>query len=416
MPKEYVGQPQLENVYKPTRIEDDLASLPEEALTRDIIIPLLREMDYKNVRYVHGMFEHGVDVICTEETPFGTEFCGLQIKAVPISSAKTSKGGNVAELINQASSALRHRFLDERDNTEKTLDKYFILTSANISDTSAAEIRDVLQQFGRTIRFVDGQALSRYVHEHLHSYVIDYFARRDLVANFGHFLRTPLQGMAGDISLLRFLLSRGVTDNRALLVSNRAESNLLDMSRRIRNFIQVIAPPKTLGITFRQVDVNRLLHAIAHSLATRANERGIRIEIRSERIPSLITDPDALELICANLLDNAVTYSFDNRVVAVDLRSKKNHLLIDIEDFGLHISKMDIPLIWEKGYRGTVATDLKRFGPGTGVGLTVAKRLVEELGGTIEVSCKLVGSSSSLPQESLVRFTVSLPKKSVEEK
>jgi len=50
-------------MYSSRQIEDALASLREEALTRDIIIPLLQEMGYKDVRYVHGTFEHGVDVL-----------------------------------------------------------------------------------------------------------------------------------------------------------------------------------------------------------------------------------------------------------------------------------------------------------------------------------------------------------------
>lgn len=401
-------------MYTSIQIEDDIGSLPEEALTRDIVIPLLQEMGYKDVRYVHGMFEHGVDVLCAEETPFGTEFCGLQIKAVPISAAKTAKSGNVAELINQASTALRHRFVDERDNTEKTLDKYFILTSAKISDTSAAEIRDALQQFGRKIRFIDGQMLTRYVREHLHSYVIDYFARRDMVAELGHYLRTPLQAIVCDLAWLRSLLSKRDTGDKVLRAIDRAESHIQEISRRIRSYVQAIAPPKTLGRTFRQVDVDQLTRIIVRGFATQAETRGVRLKIQAERVPPVTTDPDALELILANLVDNAVKYSFNNRVVTVGLWRREDHLLIEVENFGLPISESEIPLIWEIGYIGRAARQFSSIG--TGLGLSVAKRLVEELGGSIKVSCKRASSPSASLPSGVVQFTVSLPIKPEMEK
>ncbi|MBL7153450.1 MAG: HAMP domain-containing histidine kinase [Phycisphaerae bacterium] len=401
-------------MYTARQIEKDIDDLREEALTRDIVIPLLQEMGYKDVRYVHGMFEHGVDVLCTEETPFGSEFCGLQVKAVPISASKRAKGGNVSELINQASSALRHRFIDERDNTEKSLDKYFILTSAKISDASVAEIRDALEQFGRTIRFIDGHSLTRHVQEHLQSYVIDYFARRDMVAEFGHILRTPLQGIAGDLDWLRSLLSRGDTGNKALLACDRAGSHIQDISRKIRSYVQAIAPPKTLGMTFRQVDVDGLAHTVVHGFSAGAEMRGIRLEIKSERVPPIITDPDALELVLANLVDNAVKYSFDDKVVRIGLGRKKGRLLIDVENFGMLIPESEISHIWDRFYRGMGVVGARQYRPGTGMGLAVVKGLVEELAGTVEVSCQRA-SSPPTSLGGVVRFIVSLPTKSEED-
>jgi len=74
-----------------------------------------------------------VDLLFIDRSPFGPEFCGAQVKAVQITGRKSSKSGNINEIVNQASSALRHRFLDVTDNTEKSLDKFFVITSREIS-------------------------------------------------------------------------------------------------------------------------------------------------------------------------------------------------------------------------------------------------------------------------------------------
>ena len=396
-------------MYSSRQIEDAIASLPEEALTRDIVIPLLQEMGYKDVRYVHGNFEHGVDVLYTEETPFGTEFCGIQIKAVSIHGTKARKGGNVIELINQASAALRHRFIDERDNTEKSLDKYFVMTSASITDVAVAEIRDALREFGRTVRFVDGQALTQYVLHHLRSYVTDYFARRDLVAEFGHVLRTPLQGIASDLGWLRTLLARGDVSDRSPGVLDRAESHIQEISRKIRSYVQAVAPPKTLGRTSRSIYIHELANSIVRSFEARARMRGIQVKLHCEHLRPIRTDPDALELIIANLLDNAIKYSFDNHVVRVLLHQQREELVIAIEDVGLLIPQSELPLIWERFYRGTTVADPRMYRPGTGVGLAVVRSLVEELGGSVDVSSCAASRTEEATPNGLVRFTVNLP-------
>jgi signal transduction histidine kinase len=390
-------------------MQEAIEALPEEALTRDIIIPLLQEMGYKNVRYVHGTFEHGVDIVCTEETPFGTEFCGIQVKAVPIHGTKARKEGNVAELINQASSALRHRFVDERDNTEKRLDKYFFMTSASITDVAAVNIRDALTEFGRIVRFIDGQTLTQLVQNSLRSYVTDYFARRDMITELGHVLRTPLQGIIGDLEWLRFLLVNGNAEDRPFLAIGRAEANIQDISRRIRSYIQAVAPPKTIGKTYRRINVEHIVSTVLHVFEARARMRGITITLISKALHPVISDPDAFELIVANLVDNAVRYSSENKEVIVSLSQQDKCVTVMVENTGILILESEMPLIWERFYRGTAAMDPRRFQPGTGVGLSVVKSLVEELGGTVKVTCQQTEGENTIPAIGVIRFTVSLP-------
>jgi len=351
------------------------------------------------------MFEHGVDILCTEETPLGTEFCGLQVKSVPISGSKTKKKGNVTELINQATSALRHCFTDERDNTEKRLDKYFIITSCGISDASSAEIRDAVRDFGRTLRFVDGQALAHYVQEYLHPYVTDYFARRNMVAEFGHILRTPLQGITSDLSWLRSILSNMDVNEKALLACDRAEEHIQVISHKIRTYIRAIAPPKTLGMTFRSVDIESIASSVLHGFSARAGMKGIQLKMESERLSHIETDPDALDLILTNLIDNAVKYSFDNKYVLVHLRQLEDYVQIEVENFGILITESQLHHLWDRSYRGDPnAKDIH----GMGYGLAVVKDLIEELRGKIEVTC-LATNEAHKPKIGLVRFTVLLP-------
>ena len=236
----------------------------------------------------------------------------------------------------------------------------------------------------------------------------DYFARRDMVVEFGHILRSPLQGIEGDLAWLTSLLGKVEGGEMMLLACERARSHVQEISRKIRGYVQATAPPKTLGRTFRRVQVEQVARSVVRSFQAPASMKGIRLKVDSQQLRPVTTGLDALELILSNLVDNAVKYSFDNKEVRIRLSQLNNFLQIEVEDFGLMIPRSEIHHIWDRYYRGTAAVDPRRYRSGTGIGLSVAKDLVEELGGSINVTCQ-TATGTSTSQAGVVRFTVSLP-------
>jgi len=239
--------------------EEQMASLSEETLTKDVIIPLLKALNYRNVRYVHGRLEHGVDILCSQDTPLGAELCGIQVKAVAVTGSKTAPAGNVSEIVRQADAALRHAFMDDLDNATKPLDKFIIITSRKITDTARMEIRDAISSFGRTLKFIDGQGVADLVAEHMATYVQEYFARRALMVELAHMLRSPLQGIESDLEWLQEIIGRNGREGDATAACNRAQSQLHFIGRILRNYMWTTAPPNAFGLTLQDWSVQHIL-------------------------------------------------------------------------------------------------------------------------------------------------------------
>jgi signal transduction histidine kinase len=104
--------------------------------------------------------------------------------------------------------------------------------------------------------------------------------------------------------------------------------------------------------------------------------------------------------VLRNLLSNAITHTSEGGRITVDLKDESDELHISVADTGAGIPLEDLPYVFDRFYR-TDRSRVRATG-GAGLGLTIAKRLVEAHGGIIQVESE-VGKGS--------RFTFSLPKK-----
>jgi signal transduction histidine kinase len=138
-----------------------------------------------------------------------------------------------------------------------------------------------------------------------------------------------------------------------------------------------------------------------------AQFRGIQILIDGcslETLPSLALDSDAMSTTFFNLIDNAVKFSDDNEPVNITGQSDGSSCTITITNRGSGIPPEDLDRIFTPYYRtGAVLPT-----PGCGIGLTVAKYIIEAHLGTINVTCQ-DSERKGNSQTSLVTFTVNLP-------
>jgi signal transduction histidine kinase len=140
-----------------------------------------------------------------------------------------------------------------------------------------------------------------------------------------------------------------------------------------------------LKVRRERFDLRRHLRRIAEEVAPRAEERGIRLdwEVRGEG--EVFLDPDRLDQILLNLLDNALRYSRRGGQVRVTgiIDREKNRVRIDVADEGIGIPKEELKRIWDRFYR-VEKSRARRFG-GSGLGLSIVKQLTDLLGGSVEV-------------------------------
>ncbi len=222
--------------------------------------------------------------------------------------------------------------------------------------------------------------------------------RDDFLATLSHELRTPLSAILGWVQILRRPasaaneLSRGLdTIERNARAQASLIEELLDMSR--------IASGK-LRLDLERVDAAEFVEAALETLRPAAKAKELRLETSIDAGTGAISgDAQRLQQVVCNLLSNAVKFTPRGGVVKVGLRRSGGRAEIVVSDTGAGISARFLPHLFER-FRQADPSTTRRFG-GLGLGLSIARHLVELHGGTIDGFSAGEGLGST--------FTVRLP-------
>jgi two-component system phosphate regulon sensor histidine kinase PhoR len=221
--------------------------------------------------------------------------------------------------------------------------------------------------------------------------------RRDFVANVSHELRTPLTAVRGYVEALADEPAGSADRARFLEVITRQVSR---MERLVKDLLRLAA------LDARQETIDRvecplqsLIAGPISDLATVIEARRQRVEVRVEpEVAAIRTDPAKLQDVLRNLVENAVNYSPEGRLIEVLARLEAGSCLITVSDEGPGIPEPDLERVFERFYRVDKARS--RESGGTGLGLSIVKHLVELLGGRVWAANRPEGGA---------RFSVSLP-------
>ena len=154
----------------------------------------------------------------------------------------------------------------------------------------------------------------------------------------------------------------------------------------------------TREVPMEDVDLVPLLEEACDLFQPIAEDKHIALSVQPPTTPCRVRgEPATLQRMIANLLDNALKYTAEGGRVSVALKAHRNEALLVFEDNGIGISDENLPRIFDRFYR----CDQSRQQSGTGLGLSLVKAVVQDLGGTIQVS-------SQYGKGTLV--TVSLPR------
>lgn len=221
--------------------------------------------------------------------------------------------------------------------------------------------------------------------------------KTDFISTVSHELRTPLTTIKGYTSLL--LSSKGKFDEQKrfeflTLIDNQAErlaqliNNLLDVSRLEAGRLELRRQPIQIKNLIEKVVVNFRLPDMKQRVVTSF----------PPRLPLVFADPDRIEQVFTNLIDNALKYSPPDKPVRIEGRVNGEELVVTVEDQGIGIHPYELPYIFEKFHR--VERSSTSEISGTGLGLYIVKTLMEIHGG--KIWCE------SLPKKGS-KFFVSLP-------
>jgi signal transduction histidine kinase len=221
-------------------------------------------------------------------------------------------------------------------------------------------------------------------------------AKDEFLAILSHELRTPLNAALGWAHMLRELPPGDprvfrATDAiyRNLFVQARLVSDIMDVSRIARG---------TLLLERGRVDVAAVIDAAADMVRDAATARRIVIETEAPQGCALVADAKRLQQVLWNLLSNAVKFGRESGRVRISARADAGALRIAVEDDGPGIAPEFLPHVFEQ-FRQADASPTRRH-DGLGLGLAIARHIVEQHGGTIEAGNRPGGGAS---------FVISLP-------
>ena len=220
----------------------------------------------------------------------------------------------------------------------------------------------------------------------------------EFLATVSHELRTPLTAILGWSRLLEGgALDASVTQQAVETIGRNAKAqaqiidDILDVSRIITG---------NLYLDLKPLDVKPIVENAINVVRQTADAKGIHIETHFEPTPAMISgDANRLQQVVWNLLSNAVKFTNSGGRVCVKVSRVGPAAQISVSDTGQGISKEFLPFVFDR-FRQADSTTTRQHG-GLGLGLAIARHLVEIHGGTISADSKGEGSGAT--------FTIRLP-------
>jgi len=223
-------------------------------------------------------------------------------------------------------------------------------------------------------------------------------AKDEFLATLSHELRTPLTAILGWARLLRGgNLPEGTAGGALETIERNARAqsqlidDLLDVSRIVTG---------KLRLDTRPIEIGRIIEAAVESVRPAARAKNIRLEVELEPLGGpLLGDAGRLQQVAWNLLSNAVKFTPEGGRVGVLLRRAGPHAEVRVEDTGQGIGADFLPHVFDR-FRQADGSTTRSHG-GLGLGLAIARHLVELHGGAISADSDGEGRGAS--------FTVRLP-------
>ena len=226
---------------------------------------------------------------------------------------------------------------------------------------------------------------------------------KEFLQLISHEFRAPISAI---ISALELIPNMEEQRSRLIQQAEQSSYRLLNLTN---NLADVLSNYSEDDLHFSEVDLISLLDECISPFSVRVKDKKIEFNMHcSHSVPHFAeTDPVALSKVVVNILDNAVKFTANGLIDVTVTTLVKNQgifLVIIISDTGIGIDETTQKRMFERFYRGEHSTG-QRF-PGAGIGLSVAKRSIDKLGGALQVT-STVGVGSE--------FKILLPLKPIDE-
>ncbi|MBU8851574.1 sensor histidine kinase [Bacillus sp. FJAT-26377] len=250
---------------------------------------------------------------------------------------------------------------------EETSERLLLYTDNN-------QIKSLLKQINRLL-------------EHNQKTVADYHnverSIRKMLSNISHDLKTPLTVILGYIEIINNDKSLSTEKMMSLLKTvNLKTLEVLELINRFFELVKLESGDKKLS--FSRIDICEISRKIIldYYEILINKEFEVSIEIPEESL-FVRGDESAIERVLNNLISNAIQYGSDGKMIGLKLRTDKDNIYIEISDRGKGIDEVHKERVFERMY--TLEDSRNSRYQGSGLGLTITKRLIEQMGGSISL-------------------------------
>lgn len=220
---------------------------------------------------------------------------------------------------------------------------------------------------------------------------------KELLACISHDLKTPLSSIIGYVEGIK----DGIVKDKDGI--ERYSNVILKRSKEMSKLIDDILEQSKIelnemSINKKEIYVDKYLLDVLEEVNLDISRHNIKL-IYSKDIPQILVliDPFRIRQVINNIIYNSVKYSKINGIIEIFIVNGEKDININIKDYGEGISTEDIPFVFNKFYRGDIHRDTNI--PGSGLGLSISKHIIECHGGTI--NCV-----SSIKEGTLISFTI----------
>ncbi len=202
--------------------------------------------------------------------------------------------------------------------------------------------------------------------------------RRNMLADIAHELRTPITILRGR---LEGILDGVYPADEANIAPALDETYLLE--RLVEDLrLLALAEANQLRFELKPINLNELANTLISLFSAQAAERNVQLKLEAEpNLPEVMVDPQRFHQVVGNLIDNALRYTPEGSAINLAIQRQDDSVIIKVSDEGPGIPEDEITHIFDRFWRGEKSR--ARSTGGAGLGLSIARQLVEAQGGKI---------------------------------
>lgn len=210
--------------------------------------------------------------------------------------------------------------------------------------------------------------------------------KSEFISIASHQLRSPLSNLKWLLEIMKKQEIGQINQEQQKIINLMDDSNkrLIKLVQELLNISRI--EEGKIGFDLKKLDLNKIIQEVINDLLESAKQKNIKINFSKQELPQILIDQDTIRMVIQNLIDNAIKYTKSNNPIEINSKIDNNNIIVSVKDSGIGIPQKDQPKIFSKFHRSQNAKNLAVNG--TGLGLYIAKQIIEKHKGKIWFNSK----------------------------